>query len=86
MGFSRDGSAVISVRVEDGRWGIFSMDVKTRAERRLRDLDLPGNANLSGFSMHPDGKRIVTSMRKAHADIYLLEGFRAPPRWWERLF
>ncbi|MFN7938682.1 MAG: protein kinase [Bryobacteraceae bacterium] len=85
-GFSKNGSAVISLRVEDGQWGIFSMDVKTRVERKLRDLDLPRNANVGGFSMHPDGKRIVTSMRKAHADIYLLEGFRTPARWWERLF
>ena len=57
----------------------FSVNVKTGAERFLAPVDLPASADsLAGFSIHPDGKRFLTSFSKFPFDIWLLEGFPAP--------
>jgi len=42
-------------------------------------LDLPpASARLSGFSIHPDGKRALTSVAKFPFQIWMLEGFEQP--------
>jgi hypothetical protein len=38
-------------------------------------LDLPLSATVNFLSVHPDCKRIVTSVGKSRYDIWLLEGF-----------
>jgi hypothetical protein len=41
---------------------------------------------LAGFSIHPDGKRALTSIAKISDQIWMLEGFEPPPRnWFARL-
>jgi len=53
--------------------------VNTGVERYLAPVDLPASADsLAGFSMHPDGKRFLTSFSKFPFDIWLLEGFPQP--------
>jgi hypothetical protein len=40
---------------------------------------------VSGFSLHPDGKRFAISVVTQNRDIWLLEGFRQPAGWFGRL-
>ena len=90
--FSRDESQVYGVvRSTAGQgavWELHSIDVKTGADRLLAPLDFPAyTANIVGFSLHPDGKRFLTSIAKWPYDIWMLEGFD-PPRpktWLDRL-
>jgi hypothetical protein len=62
--------------------------VKTAGDRLLAPLDFPAStANLLGFSLHPDGKRFLTSIAKWPYDIWLLEGWDQPAQktWLDRL-
>lgn len=44
----------------------------------LASLDLPASVNgIDGFSLHPDGKRFLTSIAKWPYDIWMLEGLRS---------
>jgi hypothetical protein len=46
----------------------------------------PGTEALAGFSIHPDGKRALTSIAKWPFQIWTLEGFEQQPRnWFARL-
>jgi hypothetical protein len=89
--FSKGGAQVYGiVRNTTGKgaqWQLYSIDVKTGADTMLAPLDLPAStANLLGFSLHPDGKRFLTSIAKWPYDIWMLEGFD-PPRqktWLDR--
>ena len=49
-------------------------------------VDLPSNVFLSGFNLHPDGRRIAVTVSTSRTDICLVEGFHPPARWWERIF
>jgi eukaryotic-like serine/threonine-protein kinase len=90
--FSEDGAQVYGVvRNSAGQgalWQLHSIDVKSGADRLLAPLDFPAyTANIAGFSLHPDGKRFLTSIAKWPYDIWMLEGFD-PPRqktWLDRL-
>lgn len=82
-GFSRDGSQIYGIFLnttgQGAQWQLFSVNVNTGAERFLAPVDLPASADsLAGFSIHPDGKRFLTSFSKFPFDIWLLEGFPAP--------
>jgi hypothetical protein len=64
------------------------VNVKTGAEKFLEPVDLPASVDrMSGFSIHPDGKRFLTSVAKFPFDIWMLEGFEEPrpKRWLDRL-
>jgi hypothetical protein len=66
---------------------LFSMNALTGAEKMLATLDLPPSTqNVFSFSLHPDGKRFLTTIMKYPYDIWMLEGF-PPPRtrnWLEK--
>jgi Tol biopolymer transport system component len=89
--FSKDGAQVYgilrSTAGEGAQWRLYAIDVKTGADKMLASLDLPASANgIDGFSLHPDGKRFLTSIAKWPYDIWMLEGFD-PPRqktWLDR--
>ena len=91
--FSKDGAQVYGVlrntAGEGALWQLHSIDVKSGADRLLAPLDFPAyTANIAGFSLHPDGKRFLTSIAKWPYEIWMLEGFD-PPRpktWLGRLF
>ena len=87
QGFSKDGTEVYSIghASEQGWWSLYSFNIKTRQERKLMKVDLPNNVFLSGFNLHPDGKRIAVTVSTSNTDIFLLEGFQPPARWWERI-
>jgi hypothetical protein len=84
-GFSKDGAQVIGVfqdtRGKGPQWVLYSLDVRTGAEKLLGPLELPAVVDaLAGFSLHPDGKRFLTSIAKRPYDIWILEGFDTPPK------
>jgi hypothetical protein len=61
------------------------LNVKTGAEKLLAPVDLPASADdMLGFSLHPDGKRFLTSIAKWLYDIWMLEGFDQHKAWLER--
>jgi serine/threonine protein kinase/Tol biopolymer transport system component len=90
--FSKDGRQVFGIfRNTTGagaEWQLYSVDVATGAEKMLAPLDLPASTNgVVGLSLHPDGKRFLTSIEKTPFDIWMLEGFQPPSRnWFARLF
>jgi eukaryotic-like serine/threonine-protein kinase len=90
--FSKDGAQVYGIientSGEGPQWQLDSIDVKTGAEKMLALLDLPAStANIVGFSLHPDGKRFLTSIAKRPYDIWMLEGFdqASSKTWLDRL-
>jgi hypothetical protein len=90
--FSRDGAQVYGIirntTGEGAQWQLHSIDVKTGADKMLAPVDLPVSADsIAGFSLHPDGKRFLTSIAKWPFDIWMLEGWDQPPQktWLDRL-
>jgi len=80
FGFSKDGSQLFGIeRNTTGagpQWQLYSVDVKTGADKFLAPVDLPASTDaLAGFSLHPDGKRFLTSIAKWPFDIWMMEGF-----------
>lgn len=46
----------------------------------LAPVELPASAeSIAGFSLHPDGKRFLTSIAKWPYDIWILEGWDRTP-------
>jgi serine/threonine protein kinase len=90
--FSKDGAQVYGVvrntEAQGALWELRSIDVKSGADRLLAPLDFPAyTANIAGFSLHPDGKRFLTSIAKWPYDIWMLEGFDPPrPKTWVERF
>ncbi len=89
--FSKDGAQVYGIvrntTGEGAQWQLYSIDVKTGADKMLAPLDLPASTNeTSGFSVHPDGKRFLTSIAKWPYDIWILEGWDRPAQktWLDR--
>jgi hypothetical protein len=62
----------------------YSVEVRTGIEKVLAPLDLPASTDdLDSFSLHPDGKRFLTSIAIWPFDIWMLEGFDEPgPKTW----
>jgi serine/threonine protein kinase len=90
--FSKDGKQVYGIyRNTTGQgpqWQLHSIDVKGETDKMIAALDFPVSTSTAiGFSIHPDGKRFLTSIAKWPYDIWMFEGFD-PPRpktWIERL-
>jgi eukaryotic-like serine/threonine-protein kinase len=85
--FSKDGSQVFGIfqntTGEGAQWQLYSVNVKTGAEKYLAPVHLPASASsIAGFSIHPDGKRALTSIAKWPSDIWMLEGFDQEPKSW----
>ena len=89
--FSKDGSQVYGIfhntTGEGAEWQLYAVNVKTGAEKLLTPVDFPpATGMLAGFSIHPDGKRALTSIAKVSDQIWMLEGFDQPPQnWFARL-
>jgi eukaryotic-like serine/threonine-protein kinase len=89
---SRDGRRVYGIfhntSDPDREWQLYEVSMTTGAEKLLSSLDLPpASARLSGFSIHLDGKRALTSVAKFPFQLWMLGGFE-PPRaknWLARL-
>jgi Tol biopolymer transport system component len=82
-GFSKDGAQFYGVfqntTGNGAQWQLYSVNVKTGAEKFLAPLDLSASIDrMAGFSIHPDGKHFLTSVAKFPFDIWMLEGFQQP--------
>jgi Tol biopolymer transport system component len=90
-GFSKDGGTVYGVLDHPGagaRWQLYSVNVRTGTEKLLAAIDLPqSTGRLAGFSLHPDGKRFLTSVANFPFHIWMMEGFNKAPdtNWLSRL-
>lgn len=81
-GLSKDGSNIYLLRRPPGSgWELAAINIANGEETKLGDLDLPAQAGVRGFSLHPDGKRFATSVNISKRDIWILEGFQQPARW-----
>jgi serine/threonine protein kinase len=82
LGFSKHGDLIYAIRRENMAWRLFSIDVKSRAEKQLATVDFPPDlTNLSSFSLHPEGNRFVVSINRWMEMIYELQGFDQPKSW-----
>jgi Tol biopolymer transport system component len=90
FGFSKDGSQLYGIfrntTGEGAQWQLYSVDVKSGADKFLAPVDLPASTDgMAGFSIHPDGKRALISIAKWPFDIWMMEGFDQPKNWLDRL-
>jgi Tol biopolymer transport system component len=88
---SKDGRQVFGIFYnttgEGTEWQLHSVDVKSGAEKMLAPVNLPASASaVAGLSLHPDGKRFLTSIFKSSYSIWMLEGFDARQGTWFALF
>ena len=90
--FSQDGKQVYGIyrntTGEGPQWQLHLIGIKGDTDKMIAALDFPVSTSTAiGFSIHPDGKRFLTSIAKWPYDIWMLEGFD-PPRpktWLDRL-
>jgi Tol biopolymer transport system component len=80
IGFSKDSREVMSIyhntSGDGARWQLWAVDVATGRERLVTRIDLPDSTQqIGGFSLHPDGTRILTSAASSPSDIWMLKGF-----------
>jgi len=87
-GWSADGTFLYGIKQVDSlHRTVASLNIETRAEKVIAPLQLPAIADLSGYSLSPDGKSFVTSASHPTGDIWMLEGFERPgwKNWLEGL-
>jgi dipeptidyl aminopeptidase/acylaminoacyl peptidase len=91
-GFAKDGSRLYGIFHNASRagdqWQLWEVKVASRAEKLLGPIILPASVDtLAGFSLHPDGKRFLTSIARFPSRTWMLEGFEQPQPtgWWRRL-
>ena len=91
-GFSKDGSQFYGIfqntTGNGAQWQLYSVNVKSGSEKFLAPIDLSASVDrVAGFSIHPDGKRFLTSVAKFPFDIWMLEGFgqQEPKSFLDRL-
>ena len=90
--FSNDGGRVYGIfhntTGKGPEWQLYEVDVTTGTEKFLSPVDLPSTTgSLSGFSIHPDGKRALITIAKWPFQIWMLQGFEQPraKNWFARL-
>jgi len=88
IAFSRDGRTMYAAGREKGRAFLKSMDVASGQVRLIAEyagdkLISGGAAYQARLSLAPDGKSLATSAVTRQSDLWLLEGFPVPRRWWK---
>jgi Tol biopolymer transport system component len=86
--WDKDGRRIYGLRPTDDlhHFMFVSLDPATGAERIINpNLGAVPQAlqPIRGFSRLPNGG-FLTSIARVRSDIYLIEGFRLPLRWWQR--
>jgi eukaryotic-like serine/threonine-protein kinase len=79
--WSKDGKTIYEVK-QSGN--LFLFDIATSKEKEITDLQILWG--IAGASLAPDGKSIATSVSRLSSDIWLLEGFKKPPGFFDRFF
>ncbi len=85
-GFSRDGTRVHVIERRDASWVLSTISLAQGGNTTTVVLDLPKDAVVTDFSLHPDGKHFATSVVTTNRTIWLLEGFPQPAGWFRRQF
>jgi len=85
--FSKDGSQVYGIlhntTAAVPEWQLYEVNVQTGAEKLISAVDFPpSTARLAAFSIHPDGKRALTSIPRFPFQLWMLEGFDQPRKSW----
>ncbi len=88
--WSRDGKTLYGFTAADGRQTIVEINVATGVERLISVMsqDYRVMAILSPalrLSLSPDGKTVATSTGISTGDLWQLENFLPPTRWWRRM-
>lgn len=87
--WAADSRRLLAIRQSDeNRLQLASIDLATAAVRVLNpDLGPvpPTTPPLRGFSLSPDGTRLLTSIARLRGDIHVLDGFEAVEPVWRRL-
>lgn len=81
-GWSKDGQLIYGVWArENGHRVLTSIDIKTGKEKDILDLGSEQYSQLRGFSLAIDGKSFITSTERSEADLWILEGFPQPRKF-----
>ena len=77
IGFSSDGKTLFAYyrNQDDRKWVLDEFDVSSGRSRRVGNIQIDPTMTLTGFRMHPDGKRFMATLGKSNTDIVMLEGF-----------
>jgi Tol biopolymer transport system component len=77
IGFSANGKTLYTYYFDSrGRnWVLDGIDVGSGRTQRIGSFELDASSSLEGFSLHPDGKRLMATLVKNNPAIVLLEGF-----------
>jgi len=86
--WSRDSAAVYLLNAAE-KQELLQFDIATGRSRVLSTitphLDVRGpHGGPTRMALSPDGKSVITTVRRDEGDIWLLEGFATPRSFWER--
>ena len=89
-GWDKEGRRIYGLRTTDDQhhFQLVSVDPQNGQQRVINpELGTIPQAlqPIRGFSRLPNGN-FLTSIARVRSDIYLLEGFQLPLKWWERLW
>jgi serine/threonine protein kinase len=76
-----EGGNVLYLLRTDGR-ALDVIDTMTSKAQRTIQFDLAPADQISSFSVHPDGKRILLSTGGLRYDLWMVEGFPQPAKGW----
>jgi eukaryotic-like serine/threonine-protein kinase len=89
--WSREERYVYVIRNADGKRQLGKMDWRSGVFQPI--VEIPNEWIFEamfypsvGLSLAPDGKSLATTLQKNTGDIWILDGFQAPPTLWQRLF
>ncbi len=73
--FDGAGTSIYGIRRGEGRkWVLWALDVSSGAERKVSQLQLAPQTQVTHISLHPDGKRLLTAIQTESSDIWMIEG------------
>jgi Tol biopolymer transport system component len=82
-GWSKDGQMFYGIfRRENRSLVLAGIDVKTVEEKMILDLGF-AYSSFRGFSLATDGKSFITSVEREEGDLWILEGFPKPRRFFD---
>jgi len=83
--FSRNGSRLCAIRRGIGRrWELVTWAVDTGRELRVVALPIAASVHVQGMTLSADESRIIVGAGTPTSDIWMLEQFEPPTRWWRR--
>jgi Tol biopolymer transport system component len=89
--FSRDGSSIYAIRPASEKQELVRVDVATGTIQTISTLPLDfliggPYGGPTRLALAPDGKSVFTTVRKVEGDIWILDGFNPPRRFWDSLW